>query len=73
MNIAELRNKAKLIAAHPKTNGDRDKTGKLKLWALWCAYEKTRISPFYTLKEWQGKDLKTVTLNYIAAKNGVTE
>lgn len=73
MNIAELRNKAKLIAAYPKTNGDCDKAGKLKLWALWCAYNKTRISPFYTLKEWQGKDLKTVTLNYIAAKNGVVE
>lgn len=73
MTIKELRNKANGIAAKVRTNGDYDKTGMFKLWALFCSYTGERISPYYTLNEWHGKDIRKITLNYIAFQNGVKQ
>jgi hypothetical protein len=68
MTLRELREKAKQHWLNVRTNGDYDSTGKAKLWALYCNISGDRVSPFFTLSEWQDKHILDTCLHYLADK-----
>jgi hypothetical protein len=65
MTYQQLREKAKQHFLNVKTNGDYDSTGRARLWAMYCNISGERQSPFFTLAEWQNKDIQITCLDYI--------
>jgi len=65
MTFPELREKAKQHWLNVRTNGDYDSTGKARLWAMYCNVSGERVSGYYTLAEWQDKNILDTCLDYI--------
>jgi len=65
MTYQELREKAEKLLLSVESPGV---TGNSKLWAMYCNVTGKRVSGYYTLAEWQEKDIHNTCLDYIADK-----